>query len=83
MTQRLSVKIVLTPLRDPAAATVMSLTQRQLFPEETLGLLRAHGFEVLWRTSAFRPPPEVGARGDHIEDPDRRGALMAYVCAAT
>jgi hypothetical protein len=66
----------------PEAREVLTLTQRQLFPEETLALLRAHGFEVVWRTSAFRPPPAEGARGDHLEPPDRRGALLAYVCTA-
>ncbi|MFO0627308.1 MAG: class I SAM-dependent methyltransferase [Polyangiales bacterium] len=80
--QVLSVRLTVTPVLRPEAREVLTLTQRQLFPEETLALLRAHGFDVRWRTSAFRPPPGEGARGDHLEPPDRRGALLAYVCAA-
>lgn len=79
--QVLSVRITITPVLRPEAREVRTLTQRQLFPEETLALLRAHGFEVRWRTSAFRPPPAEGARGDHLEPPERRGELLAYVCA--
>ena len=80
--QVLSVRLTVTPVLRPEAREVLTLTQRQLFPEETLALLRAHGFDVRWRTSAFRPPPAEGARGDHLEAPDRRGALLAYVCTA-
>jgi len=80
--QVLSVRLTVTPVLRPEAREVLTLTQRQLFPEETLALLRAHGFDVVWRTSAFRPPPAEGARGDHLEPPDRRGALLAYVCTA-
>lgn len=80
--QVLSVRLTVTPVLRPEAREVLTLTQRQLFPEETLALLSAHGFEVRWRTSAFRPPPPEGARGDHLEAPAHRGALLAYVCTA-
>lgn len=81
ISQLLSVTLTITPVLRPEARELRTLTQRQLFPQETLALLRAHGFEVRWRTSAFQLPPAAGANGAHIEAPHRRGELLAYVCA--
>lgn len=79
LTQRLEVRIEITPVGRPEGRQVRTLTQRQLFPEETLALLEAHGFEVRWRTSAFRPPARLDG-GDDLGD-GLRGELLAYVCA--
>lgn len=80
--QLLSVRITLTPVLRPAAREVRTITQRQLFPEETLAMLDAHGFEVRHRTSAFRPPTDLSRARIELEPGDGRGELLAYVCVA-
>lgn len=77
--QVLQVRVTVTPTLRPEAREVSTLTQRQLYPEETLALLDAHGFAVRWRTSAFRLP-EVLDGGDDARE-GARGELLAYVCA--
>jgi len=80
--QVLSVTLTITPVLRPEGREVRTLTQRQLFPEETLALLDAHGFEVRWRTSTFRAPSDLGRAAVDLEPGDGRGELLAYVCVA-
>lgn len=78
--QRLAVRLEVTPVLRPEAREVHTLTQRQLFPEETMALLDLHGFEVRWRTSAFELPARLD--GPPVTEVDARGELLAYVCVA-
>lgn len=80
--QVLSVRLTITPTLRPEAREVRTLTQRQLFPEETLALLDAHGFDVRWRTSTFRAPTDLSRATLDLEPGDGRGELLAYVCVA-
>ncbi|MEZ4405591.1 MAG: class I SAM-dependent methyltransferase [Polyangiales bacterium] len=77
LAQVLHVELTITPVLDPERAEVLTLAQRMFFPEETLLLLKHHGFDVRWRTTRWALPDEPGA-----DDPEMQGAMLAYVCAA-
>ena len=81
LTQVLTTQLTLSPVLDPAAARRWSISQRQFFPEETRALLAAHGLDLRWRTTRWRPPSDLSRRGLDVEAPDERGAMIAYVCA--
>jgi SAM-dependent methyltransferase len=80
ITQVLTVEMELTGL-DESAPERLSLSLRQLFPEETRILLEANGFAVVFRTSRFTPMV-AGARGVEDEREDERGEMLAWVCRA-
>lgn len=79
--QVLTVTLTITPALRPEGREVRTITQRQLFPEETRILLDAQGFDVRWRTSAFRAPASLDGASLDLEPGDGRGELLAYVCA--
>ncbi len=79
ITQVLTVEMELTSIDREDAPERLSLSLRQLFPEETAMLLDACGFEVVHRTSRFTP---IGGPGVDREGEDERGELLAWVCRA-
>ena len=81
LSQVLTTRLTLTPVFGPAEPRVWTLSQRQFFPEETLALVRAHGFEVRWRTARWNPPDDLSIARFDDDLPDERGAMLAYVCA--
>lgn len=80
--QLLTTTITVTPVARPEARDVMRITQRQLFPEETLALLELYGFEVRWRTHRFTAPPDLSRAALEATDQEVTGELLAYVCVA-
>ncbi len=82
LAQVLTTRITLTPVLDPTAKRGWMLAQRQFFPEETRALLAAHGFDVRWRTTRWRPPTDLSVPGFDDAPLDERGAMLAYVCFA-
>ena len=81
ISQVLTVEIELTSIDHEDAPERLTLSLRQLFPEETRILLEGQGFEVLFRTSRFAPMVP-GARGVEDERDDERGEMLAWVCRA-
>lgn len=84
LSQLLRVELTIAPVLAPAETEVLSLCQRMFFPEETRLLLHHHGFEPLWRTTRWAPPPELDhshrCLREDTTDPDLQGAMLAYVC---
>ncbi len=80
MTQVLSTRVEITALERPEEKRVLTLKQRMFWPEETLGLLELHGFEVLWRTARFMAPRDLSACAIDAQRPETQGAMLAYVC---
>ena len=77
-TRLLTMELAITSL-DSDSPEVLSLTLRQIFPEEMTPLLEDAGFEVLFRTSRFSPYAP-GAKGFDEESEDERGEMLAWVC---
>lgn len=77
ITQVLTIELELTSIDREDAPERLSLSLRQLFPEETRLLLDACGFEVVHRTSRFTP---IGGPG--VEREGEHGELLAWVCRA-
>jgi SAM-dependent methyltransferase len=80
ITQVLTVETELVSIDAEDAPERLSLTLRQLFPEETRILLESHGFRVIHCTSRFEPFAP-GARGVEDETEEERGEMLAWVCA--
>lgn len=81
ISQVLTVELELTSIEREDAPERLTLSLRQLFPEETRILVEGQGFEVLFRTSCFAPMVE-GARCLEEERDDERGEMLAWVCRA-
>jgi SAM-dependent methyltransferase len=79
ISQVLTVEMELTSIDAVDQPERLSLSLRQLFPEETRILLEACGFEVVFRTSRFTPMI-AGARAVEDEGADERGEMLAWVC---
>jgi SAM-dependent methyltransferase len=71
MTQLLTLTTRLTRLDEDAPPEVVTLTLRQLFPQETALLLACAGLRILWKTSTFTEPGRA--------EPDLDGDAMAYL----